>query len=246
MHGNNFCMLTLIVRCMIIYIIVLIVFRLMGKRQIGELQPFELVITLIIADLATIPMTDTNIPFAHGVVPLLTLLFIHHLISILANVNIRLRQIISGKPVVVITPKGISYAALKSLSMNMDDLQEALRNSDIVNIAEVAYGIIETNGKLTVVKKAENQEVTLKDLNLTKQESLLPMMLIADGRIVSGNLKLAGLDKKFLLKHMKKVGTNKTSQILTFTINNNGDIYIQPKNGNYITFSVNYKGGDRW
>ena len=115
-------MLIVFIRVLIIYITVLVFLRLMGKRQIGEMQPYEVVITLIIADLATLPMSDTNIPLLHGILPLAILVLLHYLITLLTRKSIKLRRIISGQPVVVISPKGIEYQALKSLNITIDDI----------------------------------------------------------------------------------------------------------------------------
>ena len=123
--ANNISMLILLFRCLIIYFIVLVVFRMMGKRQLGELQPFEFVITLIIADLATIPMSEINIPLLHGLIPLLTLSVMHFLISFLARKSIAMRKLFNGKPVIVINSSGIDYEALRKRNMNFNDLSEA-------------------------------------------------------------------------------------------------------------------------
>ena len=140
-------MFTLIARCVIIYTIVLIVFRLMGKRQLGELQPFEFVITLIVADLATLPMADTAIPLIHGIVPLITLLLIHFALSLFMRKSIFFRKLISGKPVIIISPKGIDYENLKKLNLNLNDVQESLRTLNYYNFDDIQYAIVETNGK---------------------------------------------------------------------------------------------------
>ena len=162
-------MFTLLIRCVIVYSIVLVVFRLMGKRQLGELQPFEFVITLIIADLATIPMAEINIPVIHGVVPLLTLMLLHFFISWISRKSIFMRKVINGKPVLIITPDGINYDALKKLNMNLNDLNEALRNLNYCSLDQIEYAIVETNGKITVLPNADNAPLCATDFNIKKE-----------------------------------------------------------------------------
>ena len=157
-------MFTLIARCIIIYTIVLIVFRLMGKRQLGELQPFEFVITLIVADLATLPMSDTNIPLLNGILPLAILVLVHFFITLLVRKSVKIRQFMSGKPVVVISPKGIEYENLKNLNMNIDDILEMIRQNGYYSFEQIEYAIIETNGKISVIPTSKCSPLTAEDM----------------------------------------------------------------------------------
>lgn len=244
--ANNNCMLTLLFRCLITYAIVLVVFRLMGKRQLGELQPFEFVITLIIADLAVIPMSEINIPLLHGIVPLLTLSVLHFLLSFFARKSITMRKLISGKPVIVINPNGIDYEALKKLNMNFNDLSEALRGLNYFSFDQIEYAIVETNGKITVLPNADNAPLCATDFGLQKEESTLPIMLICDGKLMKDNLKIAQVDEYFIQKQIQKAGAFKVKEVMIATIDNAGKMYIQPKDKKYKSFSTNYKGGDNW
>ncbi len=239
-------MFTLIARCFIIYLIVLFVFRLMGKRQLGELQPFEFVITLIVADLATMPMADTGIPLIHGVVPLITLLLIHFTISILIRKSIFWRKVISGKPVIIISPEGIDYENLKKLNLNLNDIQESLRTLNYYNFDDIEYAIVETNGKITVIPKVASTPPTCEDLQISKPENHLIMILISDGKLVKENLEVAKLDENFILKQLKKIGESKIKDILVFTLDNDGNMYIQPKNKPYVTLKTSFEGGNDW
>mgnify|MGYP003298445989 CR=1 FL=1 len=239
-------MLTLLFRCLITYAIVLVVFRLMGKRQLGELQPFEFVITLIIADLAVIPMSEINIPLLHGIVPLLTLSVLHFLLSFFARKSITMRKLISGKPVIVINPNGIDYEALKKLNMNFNDLSEALRGLNYFSFDQIEYAIVETNGKITVLPNADNAPLCATDFGLQKEESTLPIMLICDGKLMKDNLKIAQVDEYFIQKQIQKAGAFKVKEVMIATIDNAGKMYIQPKDKKYKSFSTNYKGGDNW
>jgi len=239
-------MLTLLFRCIMTYVIVLLVFRLMGKRQLGELQPFEFVITLIVADLAVIPMSEINIPLLHGLVPLITLSILHFLISFIARKSITMRKLFSGKPVIVMNPKGIDYEALKKLNMNFNDLCEALRGLNYFSFDQIQYAIVETNGKITVLPNADNAPLCATDFDIKKEESTLPIMLICDGKIMKDNLMIAKLSEDFLLKEIQKAGVFKIKEVMIATIDNSGKMYVQQKDKQYKTFTTNYKGGDNW
>ena len=154
-------MLTIVIRVVIIYIITIIVMRLMGKRQIGEMEPFELVITLIIADLATIPMADPTIPIWYGILPLLIIQVIHFFVVKLQCKSKTFRKILSGSPVIVISPQGIDYQKLKELDICKDELMELLRGKDIFDVKDVDYAILESSGKISVVPKGEGGKVKL-------------------------------------------------------------------------------------
>ena len=234
------------IRGIIIYAIVFIVFRLMGKRQLGQLQPYEFVVTLIIADLATIPMSEINIPIVHGIVPLLTIALIHFLISFLSRKSIKLRRIFNGKPIIVISPNGLDYENLKELNMDFNDLCEALRELNYFSFDQIEYAIVETNGKLTVLPNAENSPVVVNDLKIKKERSALPIMLICDGRKIEENLQIANINDEFLLKNIRKAGVFKVKDILLATLDNNGKMYVQARNKKCVSFKTNYKGGDNW
>lgn len=238
----------MLLRSVIIYTITFIIIRLMGKRQVGEMQPFEFVITLIIADLACIPMAELAVPLVHGIVPILALFMLHFFICFLSRKSMLFRYAITGRPAIVINPNGIDYKELKKLNMTIDDLMEAIRGCEYFSIDEIAYAIIETNGKLCVIPKMQNQPVLREDINVQAEPSALPVNIIMDGKILKENLTLASIDEKFLDKYYKKVNAASAKQILLFTIDNNGKIFIQPKYKNkYFVFNeAGYKGGENW
>ena len=159
-------MLTIVVRVLIIYIIAIVVMRLMGKRQIGEMEPFELVITLIIADLATIPMADPTIPIWYGILPLLVIHVIHFFVVKLQCKRATVRKILSGSPVIVVTPKGIDHQKLKQLDICEDELMELLRGKDVFDIKDIDYAILESSGKISVVPKGEGGKISLWSVGL--------------------------------------------------------------------------------
>ena len=207
-------MFIVFLRVLIIYVTVLIFLRLMGKRQIGEMQPYEVVITLIIADLATLPMSDTNIPLLNGILPLAILVLIHYFITLLTRKSVKIRNFMSGKPIIVISPNGIEYQALKDLNMNIDDILEMLRQCNYYNLDQVLYAIIETNGKMSVVPTSANAPVTVQDLNLNNPPICLPKIIVSDGKVIKEDLKQMKLDIKKLNKILDYLKIDKIKNLI--------------------------------
>ena len=223
-------MITIILRVLIIYILILFVFRLMGKRQLGQMQPFELVLTLIIADLATIPMAEMSVPLLNGAVPLLTLVVFHYVITTLTRASTKFSNFISGKPVIVIDKDGINYQALKKLNITIDDLFESIRESGYFNFSEVQYAIMETNGQVSVMPKPDNAPVTNADLKIKKEEDTLPLTIISEGKYMEENLELSDKSVEFFDKLLKKQNVQSVKKVLILTITKQGEVFFQEKN----------------
>lgn len=231
-------MLTIIVRSILIYCVVLLVFRLMGKRQIGQMQPFELVLTLIIADLATIPMADISIPVLHGIIPLLTLVILHFLLTLFTRLSIKLSSFLSGKPVILINPDGIDYKAMKKLNMTIDDILACLRDKGFFSITQVQYAIVETSGKISVMPKVQFSPATCQDLKLQPDESFVPITLVCEGKILEDNVALAVLDKQKVEQLVKKEANAKVKDVLVLSIEKSGKGYIQLKKNKGKSFQT--------
>ena len=237
----------MLLRSVIVYSCVLAVVRLMGKRQIGEMQPFEFVITLIIADLACIPMAELSVPLVHGIVPIITLLIVHFLICFLSRKFQFARYLLTGKPTIVISPKGINYKELKELNMTLDDLIELMRGCDVFKIEEIAYAILETNGNLCVIKKAGQEPVTREDLKVKVSQSALPINIVMDGRLMKENIALSGIDNAFIEECFKKANIKNKRDVLLMTLDNNGEVFLQEKNADsYYNFQMDFDGSDKW
>jgi uncharacterized membrane protein YcaP (DUF421 family) len=235
-------MLTLIIRATLIYLLVLLVFRIMGKRQIGQMQPFELVLTLIIADLATIPMTEASIPILHGIVPLITLVVVHYFLTLFSKKSVKINSILNGKPILIINPNGIDYKALQELDITIDDLFEAIRESGYFNLEEIHYAIMETNGSISILPKAAFAPVVNSSLKIEADENTLPITLVSEGSIIKENLTLANITKFDVEKIIKKAKIPNLKDVLVLTINKHGYVYIQENNQPFKTFIVDYKG----
>ena len=232
-------MLTIIIRSIIIYLIVLLVFRLMGKRQLGQMQPFELVLTLIIADLATIPMAEVSVPVLHGVVPLLTLVVLHFILTLISRSSHFFSKIISGKPVIIVNPKGIDYKAMKKLNLSTDDIFEALRGAGYFNISQVQYAIMETNGKVSVMPKAEYAPLTNGDLKTNTNESFLPIVLVSEGKMIKENIELAKISQGEIEDIINKNSKGASvKDVLLLTLDRTGEGYLQLKKGEGKTITA--------
>ena len=226
-------MLVLFIRVQIIFFVVLLFLRIMGKRQIGEMQPYELVITLIIADLATVPMSDANIPLLNGILPLAILVMLHYGITMLTRKSIFFRRIISGKSVIVIDPEGINYDALKKLNMNLHDLQESLRQLNYFSFEQVQYAIVETNGKMTVIPTAENAPATAKDVGVNNPPPELPALIVSDGKVMKDNLQSVNFNEQQLNSVLDKLNIKKIKDIIVMNLDNSGKLYYQLKGQSY-------------
>ena len=220
-------------RVLIIYIIVLVFLRLMGKRQIGGMQPYEVVITLIIAVLATIPMSDTNIPLMNGILPLAILVLIHFFITLLTRKNIKIRRLMSGSPVVVISPKGIEYSALKRLNMNIDDLLEAIRQCNYYSFDQVLYAIIETNGKMSVIPVSSNAPATAQDVNVKNPPAHLPHVVVSDGKLIKDEMQKLSLNNQTFNQILENLKINSLKDLIIFSMDGEGKVYYQLKGENY-------------
>lgn len=230
-------MLIIFTRAIIIYVFLLIAMRLMGKKQLGELQPFEFAITLIVAEIACIPMSDSTVPIVYGLVPIFTLFVLHLLVTKVVKHSIKLRRIINGKPVIVIDAEGINFKAINMLDMTVNDLFESLRASGCFTPADVRYAIVETNGDLTVMLKSEATPVTNGDLGLEIEQKCVPFMIICEGKLMEQNLQASGLDKSLIEKILNRYML-KQKDILLLSIQGGEDIYLQAANKPCIITTV--------
>lgn len=211
-------MLIIFIRAIILFAVLLFAIRLMGKRQIGEMEPFELVITLVISELACIPMADRSIPITFGIVAILTMFVIHQFILLLSHSD-KLQGIINGKPVMVINPNGIDVQQLKSLNMHVNDLLQSMRAAEYFSLEEITYGIMETNGQLTVVSNKQMEE---------KQQTL-PIPVILEGKWNVENIDGNGFSKENLQQLLIKEHL-KVKNVVLLAIDENNRMTLQSRN----------------
>ena len=221
-------MLTIFIRAIVLYIIVLIVMRLMGKREIGQLQPFELAISIMIADLASIPMTEGGIPISNGIIPILGLLVMHLLISLINLKSISMRKVICGKPSILIYRGKIDEKILKKERFTINELQERLRGNNVANISDVEYAILETSGQVTVIQKPNKRTTIPEDFNIMPEYEGIPYDLVIDGKIMYENLKSIGKNYEWLKKQVKKFSMQ-PEEALIVTLDGKGQMFCQKK-----------------
>lgn len=224
-------MLITFFRSIFLYIIVLIVMRLMGKREIGQLQPFELAISIMIADLASIPMTDTGIPIFNGIIPILGLLIMHLFISILNLKSSKAREVICGRPSILIYRGKINEKALKKERFTINELEERLRGNNVVNLGDVEYAILETSGQVTVIQKPNKRNTIPQDFNIMPEYEGIPYDLVIDGKIMYDNLKTIGKNYNWLKNQVEKFNI-KPEEALVVTLDGKGQIFCQKKEKN--------------
>ena len=221
-------MLLTFFRTIILYILVLIVMRFMGKREIGQLQPFELAISIMIADLATIPMAESGIPITSGIIPILGLLVMHLTISLINLKSIRAREIICGKPSIIIYRGKIQEDKLKKERFTINELEERLRDQNIFNIGDVEYAILETSGQVTVIQKPNKRTTTPEDFNIMPEYEGIAYDLVVDGKIMKENLKKLGKNNTWLINQLKPYKI-KPEQALIVTLDGKGNFFCQEK-----------------
>lgn len=223
-------MATTFVRTIITYIIVLIAVRLMGKKEIGQLQPFELVVIIIIADVASVPIENINIPLIQGVIPILALLFGQ---LILAYMDIKIpwfHKIFTGKSTILINKGKILENNLKKQRFPLEELLEQLRVAGYPNIMDVDYAILETSGQVSIIPKAEKNNVRVEDLNIEPNYEGYPRIVVMEGKIIENNLKALNKNEKWLYEKIKSLKI-KLEKILIMIVDESGKIYCQKKKG---------------
>ncbi len=221
-------MLITFFRAIVLYLVVLIVMRLMGKREIGQLQPFELAISIMIADLASIPMTEIGIPIFNGIIPILGLLVMHLVISVVNMKSLRAREIICGKPSILIYRGKINEKALVKERFTINELEERLRGNNVVNLGDVEYAILETSGQVTVIQKPEKRTTIPEDFNILPEYEGIPYDLVIDGKVMEANLQAIGKNYNWLKKQTEAFGI-KPEEALVVTLDGKGQIFCQKK-----------------
>lgn len=227
---QTFFMALIVIRTIIIFITLFAVMRLMGKRQIGEMQPYELVITLIVADLACIPMADNTIPLTYGLVAVVTVYVLHQLVCLIDLKIPQAKILLSGSPSVVINKNGIDEQQLKKNNLDVCDLVESLRGAGYFSLDEVDYALYEAGGSFSALPKNEKKE----------GEVSLPVIIVSDGKFHDKNIGLTGKDRGYFLEVLREQGLNELKKVLVLTVDGNGKAYAQEKGKSYKVFSLQF------
>ncbi len=191
-------------RTIVLYLVLIVVIRLMGKRQIGQMEPTEFVVTMLVANLASIPMQDGGIPLFSGVVPILTVLGLELVLAHLSLRSIRLRKLLCGKPVILIENGNILQQNLRKTRVTLDELTGHLREKDVLDLRSVQYAILETNGNLSVFPYPKERPATAKEAGIPARKQYLPLTIISDGVLLVDNLKKAGKDPSWVQRVLQQ------------------------------------------
>ncbi len=228
-------MALIMVRTVIVFLVLLVIMRLMGKRQIGEMQPFELVITLLISELACIPMADASVPLLYGIVSVVTIFVLHELVTLIDLKGKPFKALLSGKPGVVVNKNGIDAYELKRNRLDVSDLIESLRTAGYFSLDSIDYALYESNGTFSALPKKNYEE---------KQTSL-PLVILSSGKFDEKNLKFSGLSAEFFRGILHGQGV-KEKDVLVLTADGTGKLYLQENGKKYRTMQVEYPGGRTW
>ena len=223
-------MMTAFLRTIILYFLVMLGLRLMGKRQIAELEPSELVLTMLISDLAAVPMQDFGIPLLAGIIPIMTLLALALLLSQLFLHNLKFRNLFCGTPSLLIRNGELQQKELRKNRYTLDELLEELRGQGISSIRDVKYAVLENSGKLSVLPRSGAQPPTADRLGLEETDDVtLPVVLINDGRILSRNLDSCGKDLSWLQQALKERQLSSPKEVFLLTLDEQGHVFCIKK-----------------
>ncbi|MBR4627682.1 MAG: DUF421 domain-containing protein [Ruminococcus sp.] len=225
-------MTVVIIRAVMLYILVIFSVRLMGKRQLGELQPSELVVTILVSNIATLPVEDTDIPLIVGITPILTLVCFEVIVSWISLKCPRLRRLISGSPKIVISSGRLDTRVLRELRFSADDLMTALRGQDVFDISEVQFAIVETTGSISVMKKPSADVPQRCDLGITQPDSDPPQVIMAEGRTIRSAAEKAGASPERIAEMLRRRGIAP------------GDVFIMTGDGSGKYLAALRNGGD--
>ncbi|MBU5591386.1 DUF421 domain-containing protein [Clostridium sp. MSJ-4] len=220
-------MFIVLFRTIILYLFVVLTMRLMGKRQIGELQPFELVITIMVSELAALPMQDTRLPIIHGIIPIITLLVLQIVLSEMQLKSDKFRSIIDGNPSILIKNGKINIEELKTQRLSINDLLEELRIKGFLDISEIAYALIETDGQMSVISKSQFDNVKKQDLNIKDSDVTLPIVLICNGEIKKEGLNYYKKDEKWIKSLLDKNNIKSEKDVFIALMDSKGEFFYQ-------------------
>ena len=224
-------MLTAVLRAAILYLLIIIGIRLMGKRQIGQLEPPELVLSLLIADLAAVPMQDLGIPLLMGAIPILTLLCLSAVLSAAAARSIRFRALLCSRPSIVVRDGRILTREMERNCFTVDELMEELRVAGVTDLKTVIYAVLETTGRISVLLTADEQPVTARQMGLRPRETGLPLIVVSDGRVLSENLAVRRLGEGWLLDQLRSRGIADVRDVFLMTVDEQDRVYLAQREG---------------
>ena len=215
-------------RTLVLYGVLIAIIRLMGKRQIGQMEPAEFVVTMLVANLAAIPMQDGGIPLFSGLVPILTVLGMELVLSWLSVKSLTFRKLLCGKPVILIENGNIMQENMKLTRVSLDELTSHLRQKDVLDVSQVQYAIMETDGNLSVFPYPKHRPATAKEAGVQADKQSLPITLISDGKIIPENLTLMKKDLRWLRRELESRNTT-AAEVYFMTLDKQGHIFYTQK-----------------
>lgn len=234
-------MLNVIIKSTILYLFVILSMRLMGKRQMGELQPFEFVISIIIADMVATPLANSGIPITYGIIPTVILLCLHSLLTYLCMKSEKARAIFSGRPSFIISKGLFDRQELKKNSLNINDILEQVRAKDVADINDIYYAVLETNGKLSLILRPNKLPLTPNDIDFKPLNKGFYYAVILDGKVHEKNLDAVNVSEDSLITEITKHGIKDVSDVFYATINEVKELYLQTKDGTKKTITIKAK-----
>lgn len=216
------------IRTLVLYLILIFTVRLMGKRQIAEMEPAEFVVTMLLANLAAVPMQDNAIPLLSGLVPILTVLAIELILAVLSMKFLPMRKLLCGKPTILIANGVIDQSALRQSRVSLDELTEKLREKDVYDLSALQYAIMETDGELSVMLYPEYKPANAKAAGITVKNTFLPFTIVSDGKLLHDNLRLSGFDSAWLNRQLQKAGCT-VRELLLLTVDASGKTCVIKK-----------------
>ncbi len=223
-------MATAFFRTLILYLLLIAGLRLSGKRQIGELEPIELVLTLLISDLASVPMQDFGLPLFNGVIPIITLIALSTLFSGISLRCVRFRELVCGTPALVICEGKLRQETMRRNRLTLDELLEQLRGQGITDLNDVKYAVLETNGRLSVLVRSDRQPLTPQQLGVAVADDvLLPTVVINDGRVLTDSLRQVGRDERWLARELQRQGIGRSEEVFLLTVDGQGGVVCLKK-----------------
>lgn len=225
-------MITALVRTVILYAVLIVGLRLTGKRQIGQLEPIELVLTMLISDLAAVPMQDFGIPLVNGLIPIAALLAMSTMLSCLNLRSVRFRALVCGEPAIVIREGRLCQDAMRRNRLTLDEVMEELRSQGVGDLGAVKYAVLETTGHLSVLPYTREQGVTPRQLGLAVEDDVfLPVVVINDGRVMTRALARLGKDDAWLRQQLSAHGLDRTEDVFLLTVGQDGAVTLVAKEG---------------
>ncbi len=222
-------MLRIFLNSILIYAVLVLLMRLIGKRQLGELELPELIVTFLVSEAASQPLIDPDMSLLRALVPIVTLLALEYLFSLLAVKSVRVRGLLTGKPALLIVHGRIDQKQMQKNRITPDELTEALRADGILDLGTVEYAVLESNGRLNIIPTPGERTVTASQLGLETQDAGYPVIVVNNGRVLRGNLRLLGFDERWLAARLRENGLSVPEEVYMMTADRLGGIYLAPK-----------------